>query len=123
MLDRHAALKITESLIEAWNRHDLASILAHYHGDVVVTNPMFCVLLGIPDGVLRGRDALKPYWCKVLQQLPHLRFKLLDVYLGVDNFVIHYEGMFEKKTVEIFTVDANNKIVSTITYLDSLELP
>ena len=123
MLDKRTARAIAESLVEAWNRHDLEDILTHYHCDVVVTNPLFCVLLGIEDGVIRGRDSLKPFWAKVLQQLPHLRFKLLDVYVGVDNFVVHYVGMFEKNVVEVFTVNNDGKVVTTVTYLDSLELP
>lgn len=123
MIDKQLALTIAENLVDAWNRKSLPAILAHYHDDVVATNPLFCQLLGIKDGVIRGKQALSPFWAKVLLQLPHLSIKLLDVYLGVDNFVIRYVGMFGKTVVEVFTVDKDGKVVATVSYLESLDLP
>ena len=123
MHDKSRVREIAQGLVDAWNRHDLVGILSHYHEDVTATNPLFCLLLGKEDGVLCGKAAIKPYWANVLEQMPHLRFKLHDVYLGVDSFVIHYQGIFERDVVEVFKLDSAGKIVATESYLESLDMP
>ncbi|MBI4806759.1 MAG: nuclear transport factor 2 family protein [Desulfovibrio sp.] len=123
MLDKSQVREIAQSLVDDWNKHDLVSILKHYHEDVQATNPIFCLLLGKEDGVLCGKATLTPYWAKALEQMPHLHIKIHNVYLGVDSFVIHYQGIFERDVVEVFKLDSAGKIVATTSFLESLDMP
>jgi len=123
MLDKDRLREIARKLIEAWNSHDIVRILELYDDDFQATNPLFHMLLGQPGGVMRGKCVMRPYWSNMLGQLPHMRFKLLDVYLGVDSFVIRYEGVFEREIVEVFKLNSCGRVVETISYFDSLEMP
>ena len=123
MLDKNALVQFAQSLLDAWNRHDIVAILDHYSDEIEVTNPLFNMLLGTPDGVLRGKAAIRPLWADVLRQIPHLRFKLHDVYLGVDSFAMHYQGIFERNVIEVLRFDDKGKVASSVNYLMSLDLP
>jgi hypothetical protein len=45
--------------IEAWNSHDLDSILSHYSEDFVMPSPHIAVIAGEPSGVLNGEGLLE----------------------------------------------------------------
>ncbi|GFK94378.1 hypothetical protein NNJEOMEG_02222 [Fundidesulfovibrio magnetotacticus] len=123
MLDKNTVRQFAQSLVDAWNRHDLAAIMSHYAEDVVFTNPLILLLVGKPDGVLRGRETIRPYWADVLRNIPHLHFKVHDVYPGVNGFAVHYQGIFERETIEVFTLDDKGKIASSTMFLENLNMP
>ncbi len=123
MIDDALAKSLGQKIIDAWNSHDLARILALYAEDIVVVNPMFFLLLGLPEGTLRGKDALRPHWKMVLEQLSHLKFKFIDSYAGMDSFALNFTSLFEKRTIEVFTLGHDNLITQSVTYYDSLSLP
>lgn len=123
MIDEALAKTLGQEVVNSWNSHDLARILSHYADDIVMVNPLFALLLNIPDGTLHGKAALLPHWKMLLEQLPHLKFKFIDTYAGVDSFALHFISIFEKRSIEIFTLDSNNRFTSSTTYYDSLSLP
>jgi hypothetical protein len=59
--------------MEAWNSHDLETILAHYADDVEYYSP-FIAQLADPSGCLTGRAALQSYVAAALERFPDLHF-------------------------------------------------
>ena len=74
----------------AWNSHQLDRILAHYSPDVIFRSHKAMRLVG--SGEIHGRDALKAYWAKALEQQPDLSFVVADVFFGHAMIVITYQN-------------------------------
>lgn len=79
--------------------HDLDRILAHYADDFEMTSPLIVQRLGIADGKLKGKEAVRGYWAKGFANTPELRFKLLDIIVGVNSVAIIYESHTLARTV------------------------
>jgi len=97
--------------IEAWNRHDLDAILSHYADDVVFTSPFVVTLLGIPDGTVRGKAALRTYFAKGLAAYPALHFESMRVLSGVDSVVLYYRSVKDLTAAEVMAFDDRGLIV------------
>jgi hypothetical protein len=59
-----------ESWVEAWNAHDIESVLAHSHDDVLFTSPVATQVIPDSGGVVRGKEALRAYWAAALAAWP-----------------------------------------------------
>jgi ketosteroid isomerase-like protein len=81
-----------EQWVEAWNAHDVESVLQHFDDNVVFTSPVAAKLLPETAGVVRGKPALRGYWALALQRKPNLRFVVEGVYEGIDTIVIAYRN-------------------------------
>jgi ketosteroid isomerase-like protein len=92
MIDPAFAHRFAVEWIDAWNRHDLDAILAHYADDFEMRSPLIAQFAGEPSGRLSGKPAVGAYWATALQRMPDLRFTLLDVLVGVDSLLLHYRG-------------------------------
>jgi ketosteroid isomerase-like protein len=113
MIDRTWARQFAIEWIDAWNAHDLERILSHYADDFEMRSPLIVERMGIAEGVLRGKDAVRPYWQQGLDARPPLRFELHDVLVGVDTLAIYYYNTTRNRMVaEVLTVDAHGKVVS-----------
>jgi ketosteroid isomerase-like protein len=89
--------------IDAWNRHDLDAIVAHYADDIALCSPRVVERFGTPDGWLHGKDALRDYFATGLRN-DALRFELVDVLLGVNAMTIVYRretGMLVSDCAEL----------------------
>ena len=78
--------------IDAWNRHDLNAILAHYDEMIVFTSPAAARITGRVDGRVEGRAALADYWGKALALAPDLTFTLVSVLRGTDGLALRYHS-------------------------------
>jgi hypothetical protein len=74
----------------AWNRRDVEAVLVHFHDDVVFTSPVAAGIVPGSAGVVRGKAALRDYWCAALAVVPDLHFDVVGVYGGVSVLVINY---------------------------------
>jgi len=81
-----------EAWLKAWNRRDVDAVLAHFHDDVVFTSPVAAEVMPDSDGVVRGKAALREYWCAALKSMPFLRFELVGIYQGESVLVINYRN-------------------------------
>jgi len=97
--------------IEAWNAHDLDRVLAPYADHFEMSSPFISRIAGEPSGRLRGKPAIRAYWAKALEMVPDLRFKLIDVRVGVDSLVIHYHG-HKGPVAEMLRFGEDGKVVS-----------
>ncbi len=80
--------------IDAWNRRDLAMVLAHYAPDIRFYSPIAAKVAG--RSFLDGKPALEAYWRQAMEEFPALAF-----------------------TLDCFTWDAAQKLLS-IHYVASL---
>ena len=92
VIERQFAERFARAWIDAWNSHDLDSILAHYSDDFVFSSPRIVELMSEPTGTLAGKHAVRRYWAKALSQAPELRFELHTVLCGIDSVVLYYKN-------------------------------
>jgi ketosteroid isomerase-like protein len=101
VISREQADLFAHEWIEAWNSHDLVSILGHYSEDFVMSSPRIASVVLEASGVLFGKPAVAAYWSKALALRPELRFTLLATYVGADSVAIHYESV-RGQAIEVF---------------------
>ena len=76
----------------AWNRRDGDAVLTHFHDDVVFTSPYAAEFVPGSAGIVRGKAALREYWCAALAAVPDLHFDVIGVYRGASVLVINYRN-------------------------------
>jgi hypothetical protein len=89
----------------AWNRRDVDAVLAHFHDDVVFTSPYAAEFVPGSAGVVRGKAALREYWCTALQAIPNLHFDIVGVYGGASVLVINYRNQGGALVNEVLEFD------------------
>jgi hypothetical protein len=110
MIDREWAEKFAGEWIDAWNAHDIDRIFSYYADDFEMTSPLIISRMNVPDGRLKGKEAIRPYWLHGLLASPPLRFELLSVFTGVNSVAILYRSVTAKRTVvEHIEFDENQK--------------
>jgi hypothetical protein len=105
--------------VEAWNAHDIESVLDHFDEDVVFTSPVAAKLLPETAGVIHGKPALRHYWTQALQGIPHLQFVVKSVYQGIDTIVITYRNQDGGEVSEVLRFNGNVVIEGHGTYIVS----
>ena len=73
-MTRSEALAFARAWVDAWNRRDVAAVLAHFADDAVFTSPKAALFVG--DAVVRGKPALAAYWQRASAGTAELRFTL-----------------------------------------------
>jgi ketosteroid isomerase-like protein len=111
MLDQPFAEDFASDWLEAWNSHDLDRVLSHYADAFEMSSPLIVQLAGEASGTLKGKVAVRAFWAKALEQIPGLRFDLLDILLGVDSLTLYYEGAKGRLVAEVFHFDAERKVI------------
>jgi hypothetical protein len=99
-----------KSWIDAWNRHDLDAVLAHFSDDFQFSSPLIHQIAGEPSGQLSGKEAVRAYWQAGLSRLPGLHFELVDVLVGVGCLTILYQG-HRGLSAEVFNFGADGRAV------------
>lgn len=100
-------MEFAQDWVDAWNRHDVEAVLAHFHEDVVFTSPVAAQVVPESGGVIRGKAALRDYWVTALAQLPDLHFEIVGVYRGVSSLVINYRNHRGNLVNEVLIFDGD----------------
>jgi ketosteroid isomerase-like protein len=116
-MDNDFAQRFTAGWLDAWNSRDLESILEHFAHDVVFTSPLAQRIVDGSDGVMRGTDELRAYWCEGLARNPELHFDVESLYVGVDTLVINYRNHTGGLVNEVLTFDGPLVVEGHATYL------
>ena len=98
--------------IDSWNNHDLSKILGHYSEDVEFSSPLIQLLKFNETGTITSKAVLAKYFQIGLDAFPDLKFKLHNVFGGVDTVVIYYESVNGRMAAEVFRLDESLKAVS-----------
>ena len=110
MIQKEWAQEFAEEWCAAWNAGDLMRIFSHYADDFEMTSPLIVERMGVASGVLKGKDAIRPYWSAGLAARPKLHFELLDVSTGVNSIAIRYHSRTRGKIgIEHIVFDARRK--------------
>jgi ketosteroid isomerase-like protein len=117
-LTTEAALRLAQAWIDAWNRHDLDAILAHYADDARLTSPLVVDRLGRADGTIQGKEALRACFAEGLSRAPGLRFELRRVLVGVDGLAIMYVRESGALVVDALTLGPDGRAVDARVYYD-----
>jgi hypothetical protein len=89
----------------AWNRRDVDAVLMHFHDDVVFTSPYAAEFVPGSAGVVRGKAALREYWCTAIKATPNLHFDIVGVYRGASVLVINYRNQGGTLVNEVLEFD------------------
>jgi hypothetical protein len=104
--------------VQAWNRHDVEAVLAHFHDDIEFTSPVAQRILPQTGGVVRGKDALRAYWNAALAQVPDLHFELIGVFRGQSTLVVNYRNQLGGLVNEVLIFDGELVREGHGTYLE-----
>ncbi len=100
--------------IESWNSHDLDSIMEHYSDDIVLISPAAARILNDPNGMVRGKTALRSYFAKGLAFYPDLQFHLLDTLRGLRSLVVYYKNQNGGRTAEFMEMGEDGKVTRVV---------
>jgi hypothetical protein len=118
-VDHADAVTFAEGWMQAWNAHDLDSVLSHFADNVVFTSPVVAQFVDDSDGVIHGKAALRAYWAEGLRRIPDLHFEVMGVYVGVNTLVINYRNQRGRLVNEVLIFDGSLVTQGHGTYLGS----
>jgi ketosteroid isomerase-like protein len=106
------AQAFAEEWVAAWNSGDLERIFSHYVDDFEMRSPLIAERGFSASGVLKGKDAIRPYWGGgIANAKPPLAFELIDAYAGVGTVAIHYRSVGRKIVIEVIEFDAQRRAI------------
>jgi predicted ester cyclase len=113
---KEQAWELARNWAAAWNAHDLELIMSHYDDAVELTSPVAAQLLGLADGKVVGKAALRAYFARGLEAYPELRFQLEDVLWGLNSVVLYYKNQKETKSGEFMEISADGKVMRVVAH-------
>jgi hypothetical protein len=119
MLTEKQADELARHWIDAWNSHDLDGIMSHYEDDVILVSPVALRILNLPEGLVRGKGALRAYFSKGLEVYPDLKFELMDVLRGVKSLVLYYKNQQGVKVGEFMEIGSTGKVTRVVANYNS----
>ena len=120
-MDQARAHEFARHWLDAWNRHDIDAVLAHFADGVIFTSPVAARIVEGSDGVIRGKEALRAYWREGVRLTPDLHFELLGLYVGVDTLTINFRNQSGGVANEVLRFDGTFVSEGHGTYLSASE--
>jgi len=111
MITEEQAAAFGRDWVDAWNRHDLDAILAHYDEQVEFRSPFVAKIAGEPSGVLKGVARLRPYFAEALRKYPDLKFTELRALAGVSSLTLTYRSVLNLRAAEVMTLNDAGRVV------------
>ena len=111
-LDAETARRFVDEWIAAWNRHDIEAISAMLADDVEFVSPFLGPMYDTPSGVLLGRDALRGWFEKALEDPDFHIDDPIHVLTGIDTVVL-VESINGVVAANVFTLDADGRITKS----------
>ena len=111
MITEDQAAAFGRDWVDAWNRHDLDAILAHYDESIVFCSPFVTKLAGEPSGVLNGLARLRVYFADALRKYPDLRFTEVRALAGVTSITLTYRSVAGLHAAEVMSLGAGGRVV------------
>jgi ketosteroid isomerase-like protein len=113
-MTKDEARELANHWVDAWNSHDLDSIMAHYEDDIELTSPVVAQLLGTSDGKVVGKSTVRAYFKRGLEAYPELHFHLEDVLWGVNSLLLYYTNQKGTRTAEYMELSANGRVARVV---------
>jgi hypothetical protein len=115
-LEAEWAQRVAAAWLDAWNRHDLEAVLAHYAPGIEFTSPFVVELTGRPDGTLRGLEELRSYFARALDAFPDLRFTDLRIAVGIASVTLCYRSVRDLQAAETMFFDGDGKVARVLAH-------
>lgn len=109
-MNQDQAREFAREWLDAWNAHDIDSILSHYADDFEMNSPVIARRAGVPSGQLKGKDKVRAYWLGAFKEYPDLKFELVNVLTGVSWVTLYYIGARGTDVAETFIFDSCGRI-------------
>lgn len=109
MITAESATDFAKDWIRSWNSHDLNAIMEHYANDIEFCSPFIPLLKFNESGIITSRDDLRNYFKIGLGAYPDLKFKLHNVFTGVNTVTIYYTSVNGRMAAEVFQLNNNGK--------------
>jgi ketosteroid isomerase-like protein len=116
MITESNALNLAQQWLDAWNNHDLEEILSHYAEEIELTSPFVAKLTGNFVKSLQGKEALRDYFARGLENYPDLKFVPLQILIGVDSIVIYYRSVQDLLAAEFMLVNEAGLITKIVAH-------
>ena len=107
--------------IEAWNKHDLQTVLSMYSEEIEFSSPKIKAVF--PERTISkitNRKDLKEYWSKALKKYPKLNFVLKESIFHNNVCLIEYYAVLDGRTrtlvIEKFEMQNGLVIKSSVFY-------
>jgi hypothetical protein len=107
--------------IEAWNKHDLQTVLSMYSEEIEFSSPKIKAVF--PERTISkitNRKDLKEYWSKALKKYPKLNFVLKESKFHNNVCLIEYYAVLDGRTrtlvIEKFEMQNGLVIKSSVFY-------
>lgn len=118
-MDAQKAQTYAAQWIADWNARNLEAILSHYAENVVFRSPKAERLMQMPE--VRGKEALRAYWGRALENNPALHFTLRNAFWNeaLRELTIFYLSRSTQGTVyacETMRLNDEDAIVEGIAY-------
>ena len=104
------AKQFAREWVDYWNSADIDLIMSHYAEDIAMHSPLIRDLMGVPNGVIKGAEQLKAYFLRGLEKYPQGKFKLQQVFLGVNSITILFFGATGELVSETLFFNEEGKI-------------
>lgn len=95
--------------VEAWNSHNIDTILSYYTDDFEFSSPIIKIIANEESGKLKGKELIKEYWLKALQLKPDLKFEFINAFTGVNSIIVNYKG-HRGQSSEVFCFNELGKV-------------
>lgn len=109
-LTEQAAQSLAKQWIDAWNRHDLTSIMGLYSNEIRFYSPYIVKLEMNAEGVISDKNELEKYFGKALGIYTDLHFELTEVLAGADSVILYYRSVNNRMAAEMMMLDKAGKI-------------
>ena len=114
-MTRSEALAFARAWVDAWNRRDVAAVLAHFADDAVFTSPKAALFAG--GAVVRGKPALAAYWQRASAGVAELRFTLDRALWDAEarELLVLYDARIDgttRRACELMRFDAEGRQVA-----------
>ena len=104
------AQKYAEQWIQAWNDHDLDSIMSFYSDSIHHVTPKLTMLFGASSNLIQDKKELRDYFEAALKRSPQLHFTLQEVFSGVGSIVIVFKSTTGIHVAVTLSIDEDMKI-------------
>jgi ketosteroid isomerase-like protein len=84
--DRQAAEQFARHWVDAWNRRDVETVLAHYADECTFVSPKAAAVTG--EATMHNKTALRAYWTEALRRIDRLHFVLDHVLWDADTHTV-----------------------------------
>jgi ketosteroid isomerase-like protein len=120
-MDQAEAHEFARHWLDAWNRHDLDALLAHFADGVIFTSPVAARIVEGSEGAIHGKQALRAYWTEGVRLIPDLHFELVGLYVGVDTLTINYRNQNGGLVNEVLRFEGSLVVEGHGTYLSETD--